>query len=183
MRTHLPFTALSVLLFLCAGGPAFGHSQPKAGASFAFDHYVTDAGLHRRWAILADRAHPERPWIAVPAASSATGPEGSKPKPKPQSTNAGGGVAGQLALATAQVRQAPPPAKAPRIILPGTAVTLWQQSGDARIELSGTAVDGGTMGSVVHVRTGPGRALLAGIVCGPGSVELIGLARQQWGRR
>ena len=181
MRILPPFAGPVMLLVLWAAArPAacgLSHPQADAGAAFDFEHYVTDPALHRRWAVLADRAHPERPWVVVPAAARSAVPLAPLPETKP---SLHGGVAGELTQAAAQVERIPPPAAARRIVIPGMAVTLWQVSGDARIELRGTAADSAALGGVVHVRIGPGRALLAGIVRGPGSVELTGLARQQW---
>lgn len=181
MRTLSLFAGPVLLLAACAGTSAYGVSSPAkiAGGEFKFEHYVTDRALGRSWAVLADRAHPERPWIEVPLDTPGTvvRPEESA-KAFPSSPQSG--IAGKMTLAAAQFHNAPAPVAAPRIVLPGTRVTVWQATGDARIELSGTATDSAALGGVVHVRTAPGRALLTGIVRGPGSVELTGLARQQW---
>ena len=115
------------------------------------DHYITDAILHRKWAVVVDCGHPDRPWTvkAVPWESDAV-------------------------MATLSRVHASQPAAIVKPLVPaGAKVRLWRTAGSTDIELVGTALEAGGAGQTIHVRTGLQGAVLEGRVRGAGSVELF----------
>jgi hypothetical protein len=130
-------------------------ARPASGDVFAVDHYITDAILHRRWAVLVDCTHQDRPWTLEAA---------------PWQDGAGlVAVAGRMASGTATVVKPLIPA--------GAKVRLWRTADGANIELAGTALEAGMAGQVIHVRTGARGTVLEGRVRGAGSVELFSADR------
>ncbi|TCK75490.1 flagellar basal body P-ring formation chaperone FlgA [Acidipila rosea] len=131
-----------------------------------------DATLHRKWAVVADCDHPAQPWRIID--------EGSGVALTAQSRNTAPEV---LPARKESPRIAPVAAlELSRVIRAGSAVELWKQNGDTRIELSGTAVESGDVGSIIRVRISGSVKQLHGIVRGPGSVELSPNAVSAWGQ-
>lgn len=128
---------------------ASASANEAAGTSLSIDHYITDATLHRRWAVIVDCHHPDRPWILQTAQ-----PQIEKSTPYPP----------QLPVKHA---------KAVLVIRTGGEVRLWRNADGASIDLSGTALEPGSIGQTIHVRTGQRSAVLEGKVRGAGSVELL----------
>ena len=119
---------------------------PQAGRRVV-DHYIADPLLHRRWAVWADCAHPERPWVLASASM-------------------------QRNVETAAMA-IPAKAAAPEALVhAGERVRLWHLSTASRIELEGTALETASEGQIIHVRTGKSGTVLAGRVRGLASVEL-----------
>src|ERR1700761_4670913 len=118
---------------------------------FVVDHYITDAILHRKWAVVVDCGHPDRPWTV---------------KAVPWSSDTG--------MATlARVNASQPAEIAKPLVYAGAKVRLWRTAGSTDIELVGTALEAGGAGQTIHVRTGLQGAVLVGRVRGAGSVELF----------
>jgi Chaperone for flagella basal body P-ring formation len=117
--------------------------------SLRVDHYITDGLLHRMWAVAVDCTHPDRPWTLVDVPWQR--------------------VAGLTASTKAAISDI---AKTAPLIPAGARVRLWSTANDASIELSGTALEAGSAGQMIHVRTGQRGTVLEGRVCGAGSVEL-----------
>lgn len=117
--------------------------------SLSIDHYITDATLHRRWAVMVDCNHPDRPWTLQTAPPQVK--ESTLRRP-------------QLSLK---------PAKAVPVVRAGAKVRLWRNAVGASIDLSGTAQESGIIGQTIHVRTGQHGPVLEGKVSGAGSVELL----------
>ncbi len=122
-----------------------GSSQAE---SLRVDHYMTDGLLRRRWAVEVDCVHPERPWTLVDVPWQRAG------------------VSTPTKAAIANIAKTAP------LIPAGAKVRIWSIANDASIELSGTALDAGAAGQMIHVRTGERGTVLEGRVCGTGSVEL-----------
>jgi len=118
-------------------------------SGFSVDHYITDAMLHRRWAVMVDCNHPDRPWTL-----RATPLLAEEPLPP------------QMQLHAKQ-------AKVVLLVRAGAKVRIWRNAGGARIDLSGTALESGAIGQTIHVRTGQGGPALEGKVRGAESVELL----------
>ena len=116
------------------------------------DHYITDAILHRKWAVVVDCGHPDRPWTV---------------KAVPWSNDTG-----MAALSRVNASQPAEIAKPP-LVPAGAKVRLWRTAGSTDIELIGTALEAGGAGQTIHVRTGLQGAVLEGRVRGAGSVELF----------
>jgi len=120
------------------------------------DHYVSDPVLHRRWAVVGDCSHPERPWTL----REVPWQEASRPAVSRQAE-------ASLALGNAP------------LIAAGTRVRLWSSAGGASIELAGTALEAGEAGESIHVRAGSRGTVLEGRVRGAGSVELSNSGKWQ----
>jgi hypothetical protein len=123
---------------------------PTAKGARAVDHYITDNVLHRRWAVIVDCDHPERPWAM----------EEVKPWHE-----------------TVSASSSPSHLPAP-LIRAGAEVQLWRTSPDAHVNLRGIALDAGAEGQTIRVRVQHSTAVLEGKVRGAGSVEL--LTRNAW---
>lgn len=112
------------------------------------DHYVIDSLLHRRWAVMVDCSHPERPWtLAAAPWQSATAVNASTVNPVT-------------------------PLKTP-LVRVGQKVHLSRIDDKAKIDLTGTVMENGAEGEIVHVKVGRPAALLTGKVRSDGTVELI----------
>ena len=155
MRRVLSAPVISLLLLCNQSTRQAACSALTAAApveSRRVDHYVTDAVLHRRWAVLADRTHPERPWTLQEV-----------PWEMPSK---------KLLHVPVSAAAADPSAKATPLISAGMKVRLWRNDLGARIELNGTALESGLTGQTIHVRTGSRGTVLEGRVRGASSVEL-----------
>jgi hypothetical protein len=157
--------AILSLIVLQAAAPSYAAAcnaaQPSGSAGAGadnliaeysiVDHYITDAILHRKWAVVVDCGHPDRPWTvkAVPWSSET----------------------GAVTLSRANASQ--PAAIAKPLVPAGAKVRLWRTAGSTDIELVGTALEAGGAGQTIHVRTGLQGAVLEGRVRGAGSVELF----------
>jgi|GEM_PF-5053082 hypothetical protein len=109
---------------------------------------VTDGVLHRRWTVVEDCTHPERPWVFVPDGSQESGHR-----------------------VVVQAATTPPPENT-LAVRAGAKVLLTKISGDARIVLTATALRQGRVGDRIQVRAESG-ALLEGKVVGLDEVELV----------
>ena len=116
---------------------------------FKVDHYIADPLLHRRWAVLVDCSHPERPWTSELVAWQ-----------------------GKLPISLPKLAPIANAVKTPPLIPAGAKVRLWRVDDSASIELSGTALEAGSTGQMIHVRIGRRGTVLEGKVRDAGSVEL-----------
>lgn len=131
-------------------------SVPLALAAGGRATVVRDWGLHREWRVERDQAHPERPehLVEIPWSTPvrATGnADVAKVRSRP---------------ATAGEQHAP-------VVRAGTRVTVWRRGEKAEVQMTGTALEGGSVGETILVRAGLRNAALRGIVRGPASVELV----------
>lgn len=113
---------------------------------------MVDWGLHREWAVQADRLHPERPAVLVEI------PWKAHP------------------TATADVPGKSPACKEPDAsppVLPGSRVMVASQKDGTEIHLAGVALDRGLPGTTIRVKAGLHGAILRAVVRGPAEVELI----------
>jgi hypothetical protein len=148
-RFLIAASALVVVLSMpmCASVCNTGAGSPKT-EGLRVDHYITDGLLHHRWAVAVDCAHPNRPWTLVDVPWQRAG------------------------VSTSMKAAVPDIAKAVQLIPAGSKVRLWSTANNASIVLSGTALEAGTAGQTIHVRTGQRGTVLEGRVHGAGSVEL-----------
>jgi hypothetical protein len=126
-------------------------TEDAVADSFIVDHYITDAILHRKWAVVVDHDHPDRPWIV---------------KEAPWQSRAG-------MAAVSETNATRPAIIARPLVSAGAKVRLWRTADGADIELTGTALEAGAEGQTIHVRTGQRGTVLKGRVRGMGSVELF----------
>jgi hypothetical protein len=118
------------------------------------DHYIDDAVLHRRWAVMTDCSHPERPWVLMEVPS-------------------------ERAISMSPKAMSPQHLKPS--IAAGAEVQLWSVNPDASVHLLGIALDAGAKGQIIHVRLRHSTTVLEGRVCEAGSAELV--IRDRWKSR
>jgi hypothetical protein len=149
IHTFISAIVLQCVQMTCSavcGSPPVARSVQKAYT----ERYITDAILHRRWAVVMDCNHPERPWTLeeVPWQNTSSLPTIARVRP------------------TVAEQYVP-------LVPAGAKVRLWQNRDGASIELSGTALESGNAEQMIHVRTGKRGTVLEGRVRGAGSVELF----------
>ena len=153
-------TLLSSMILLCALTARSLVCTSLPGASQVqgsrMDHYFSDPVLHRRWAVVVDCSHPERPWTL-------------KEVPWQDASRA---VMVLQAGAGISISSTP-------LIPAGARVRLWSNASGASIELAGTTVEAGAAGQIIHVRTGARGTVLEGRVRDAGSVELSSSGKWQ----
>lgn len=116
----------------------------------------SDPVLGKRWAMMVDRDHPERPAFALPL-------EGCEPVTAPQRPQR---------ISSSKI-QAPP------MVHAGDIVRVWRQERSLRLEVAAVSEENGRLGQRIRVRLSPLDAqssaspeLISGLVRGPSSVEL-----------
>lgn len=151
---------------------------------------VVDPILHRRWAFIENCTHPEWPLQAILFASksdalSTSGPDVSlAAKALPASAEQ---VPSQTAVAHPAIFPQPSPQSAPKYAQPsvpasstmtplvraGDRVHLWSSDANVRLEMEVVALEYGRVGQVIHLRRSGQNTLIAGVVVGKDSVELM----------
>jgi hypothetical protein len=153
---------------------------------------VVDPELHRRWALIANCTHPERPLeivalsrghVIVPTRAAKYFPLLPSISGLAQhrvSTEVASGPAippppNVLALTAAVIAKTsvPDPSTTVPVIRAGDLVRLWSSDGNVRLEMAAVSVEYGRVGQIIHVRRMGQTALLAGVVVGEDSAELI----------
>jgi hypothetical protein len=142
--------ALTLSAVLATAVPLHAACTAASAGTHVVDHYITDNVLHRKWAVMVDCSHPERPWTMeeVPVQRMLVAAPGSAPQATPLPS-----------------------------IAAGAEVLLWRADADAKIQLRGVALDSAKQGEMIHVRLLHSTVVLEGKVCGPGSAELVTLDR------
>ncbi len=163
----------------------------SSASSYRLAQIVVDPELHRRWALISNCAHPERPlqivalsgYVVVPNMAAQT-LHSAQPIP---------GLAQRSVPAEVALRQTTSsPATAPMthpvvvaktsaqdssamvpVIRAGDLVRLWSSDGNVRLEMAVVSLEYGRVGQVIHVRRMGQTTLLAGVVVGKNSAELI----------
>lgn len=153
---------------------------------------VVDPELHRRWALIANCTHPERPLQIVALSAEQptlpTPPAPALPLASPARTvaphivQAEGMHHPQISLSpsgrppTAPIPMSPstpsPSAMVP-VIRAGDLVRLWGSDANVRLEMEVVSLEYGHVGQIIHVRRMGQTALLAAVVVGTDSAELI----------
>jgi hypothetical protein len=154
---------------------------------------VADPVLHRRWAFIGNCMHPEWPLQLVAFAPGSDALSTSDPDVSPAvkalsvSTEP---VPSQTAVAHPVISistQPSPPLTAPNYAQPsapassattllvraGDRVHLWSSDANVRLEMEVVALEYGRVGQVIHLRRTGQTALIAGVVVGKDSVELM----------
>lgn len=150
---------------------------------------VVDPELHRRWALIANCTHPERPLQIVALA------QGHTIVPTPTTTlnlatvavsrraphsvqteimrqQATSSVPAQVAVRVVNPSPPNPSTMTPEIRV-GDLVRLWSSDSNVRLEMGVVSLEYGRVGQIIHVRRIGQTALLAGVVVGKDSAELI----------
>jgi hypothetical protein len=143
---------ISVMLCLSASASPCRQAPGSVSAidRYLVDHYLSDPVLKRSWAVMIDCRHPGWPAQAVEVQAAGAG---TRPLSVSQGMNTG------------------PSARPAPAVHSGSRVELWSD-GDARIRLSGIALESAIVGQPVRVRAGLGATPLSGTVRGAHSVEL-----------
>jgi len=159
---------------------------------FRLDHVVLDPALHRRWAFIANCAHPEWPLqvVALTAGPSAPPYAVANPRPAPQAASFAAervprqGAPAQRAISTPPSPQfqttrtyaqspAPISSSTAPLIRAGDLVHLWSSDANVRLEIEVVALEYGHAGQIIHLRRLGQSSVLAGVVVGKNSAELM----------
>jgi hypothetical protein len=98
----------------CSPLPAGAGDMPKLADGYSVHHYLTDSSLDRRWAVVIDCQHPERPASLVMAPAKESG------------------RVDRASRSEANV--------APPLVTAGAHVRLWSAHNGAEIQLEGIAL-------------------------------------------
>jgi hypothetical protein len=167
---------------------AAAYASPATSEGYRLRRIVVDPALHRRWALIENCSHPERPlqMIALPAEAGGLPGENTdaahmdvpqlmnvQHSARPQPTRKVAAIA-----ASARPSLAPPPAISPSsstapLVRAGDRVHLWSSEANVRLEIEVVALEYGQAGQVIHMRRRGQETLLAGVVVGPDSAELM----------
>jgi hypothetical protein len=167
------------------------HSASASSSYYRLAKIIVDPELHRRWALIADCTHPERPMEIVALSGHVVVPNvDAQPAPSspsisgvarpsvpteivPRQTNSSSQAAARPSRVAVAKTLAQKPSTTTPMILAGDLVRLWSSDGNVRLEMAVVSLEYGRIGQIIHVRR-PGRtALLAGVVVGKDSAELI----------
>ena len=176
--------------------------SPVPSGGYRLRRIMADPALQRRWAFIDDCSHPERPStiVALPAETVRMGAhpldlaaidvsriEPAEPTrkstaiptaasfhrpspilPRAQSTLQSSAPAGSSLIPA----QPAPPSTTP-LIRAGDRVHLWSSAANVRLEVEVIALEYGHAGQVIHLRRNGQQTLLAGVVVGKDSAELM----------
>jgi hypothetical protein len=159
----------------------------SSGSVYRLSRIVVDPELHRRWALIANCTHPERPLeiVALSRGHVIVPTQAAKPFPLPPfspglarhsvPTEVAPGSAilspSNVSVPTAAVL-AKSSATVP-LIRAGDLVRLWSSDANVRLEMEVVSLEYGRAGQVIHLRRVGQTALLAGVVVDKDSAELI----------
>lgn len=171
-------------------GTAHEPASSLSDSFYRLERIVVDPELHRRWALVANCTHPERPLeiralsghIAIPntaaqSVSSAPRIPGTTPgtvhtlaagRPAISSINLPASTAAMVPKTYAPNPQAMVP-----VIHAGDLVRLWSSDGNVRLQMAVVSLEYGRVGQIIHLRRLGQTALLAGVVAGKDSAELV----------
>jgi hypothetical protein len=179
---------------LPSGSVAAAHESTSDSSSsfYRLARIVVDPELHRRWALIANCTHPERPLeivplstehVIVPAPAVQALPSAIPVAKGAQRMNqtevprhpAISSLPSAPAASAVVVRKTstPDPSAMAPMIHAGDLVRLWSSDGNVRLEMAVVSLEYGRVGQVVHLRRLGQTALLAGVVVGKDSAELI----------
>lgn len=167
-------------------------ASPSSTDFYRLTRIVVDPELHRRWALVANCTHPERPLEIVALYTENTvvptlAAESFASLPPLHAVSQPGvqaAVVRRPAISAAP-KVPPPPAAVlanpstpdPSTMVPviraGDLVRLWSSDANVRLEMQVVSLEYGRVGQIIHVRRMGQTALLAGVVVGKDSAELI----------
>ncbi len=167
---------------------AIAYALPVSSEGYRLRRIAADPVLHRRWALIENCLHPERPLQMIPLSDEAGTLPGENTdaapidvprliqvrrteRPQPTIKVAAIGAAAGPSLAS-------PPAAFPSsstapLVRAGDRVHLWSSAANVRLEIEVVALEYGRAGQVIHLRREGQATLLAGVVVGPDSAELM----------
>lgn len=166
-------------------------TSDSSASFYRLARILVDPELHRRWALIANCTHPERPMEMVALSGPVVVPDMDVQPVASASLTFGesfsivqaGAVRRRTTSSPATVPQmrpaavATPATPAPSAMMPviraGDLVRLWSSNGNMRLEMAVISLEYGRVGQVIHVRRTGQTTLLAGVVVGKNSAELI----------
>jgi hypothetical protein len=167
-------------------------ASDSSSSFYRLARIVVDPELHRSWALIANCTHPERPLEIVALSTEYKAPPtvAAESIPSIPSTHAAiqhvfrtEGARTDKLISTSRVpvptsamlvaRSTPDPSAMVPLIRAGDLVRLWSSDGNVRLEMAVVSLEYGRVGQIVHVRRLGQTALLAGVVVGKDSAELI----------
>jgi|HubBroStandDraft_6_1064221.scaffolds.fasta_scaffold1070500_2 hypothetical protein len=163
--------ALSAALLLwiipfAACASTCGNSSGKATEGMSVDHYLFDAALRLRWAVVIDCSHPERPATLIPSSAVSATPAQSTPEMNSSGRTVIRANDGAHQADRVTSRNSP-------VMIAGSDVEI-RKDGPVNIQLAGIAMQSAPLGAVLMVRPAAGGVLLRGIARSAHLVELIG---------
>ncbi|MGC1781839.1 MAG: flagella basal body P-ring formation protein FlgA [Acidobacteriaceae bacterium] len=189
-------TQISAPLTLTSAAPTHSSTPISTSNSYRLRRIAIDRVLHRRWAFVENCSHPEAPLqvIALPvnptaatagkffAARMAAISHGPSSFPSlGTSVDASedtqralpSSAARSLTNISALVSSATGDPSNPVLVRAGDRVHLWSSAANVRLEIEVVALEYGRAGQVIHFRREGQQALLAGVVVGRDSAELM----------
>ena len=167
-------------------------SSASSDSYYRMARIIVDPELHRRWALIANCTHPEWPLEIVALSTGHTVHPTLTAEPGPSAPFIPGVTQQrvQTEVAPGHAILSPPSAPAPTavmvsktstpdpsvtlpVIRAGDLVRLWSSGGNVRLEMAVVSLEYGRVGQIIHVRRMGQAALLAGVVVGKDSAELI----------
>lgn len=200
---HAGTPAQAIRMELTAQGRASDadvSSMPPRG--YRLRRIIADPALHRRWAYIEDCSHPERPStiIALPAETVRNGahplnrasvdlPRAERTQPGRKNTTiptaapfqrpsptlpwAQSTVLSSAPAGSSLIPSQPAPPSTTPLIRAGDRVHLWSSAANVRLEVEVIALEYGHAGQVIRLRRNGQQTLLAGVVVGEDSAELM----------
>jgi hypothetical protein len=167
-------------------------ASDSAADFYRLARIVVDPQLHRRWALIANCMHPERPLQIVAFSSGhvvvptvVTQPVALTPSIRKVARR---GIQNEVAhhpeisslpivstpaADTPVARSTPDPFAMVPLVNAGDLVRLWHSDGNVRLEMAVVSLEYGRVGQIIHLRRLGQSTLLAGLVVGKDSAELI----------
>ncbi|HTU49449.1 MAG TPA: hypothetical protein VMF56_02585 [Acidobacteriaceae bacterium] len=171
---------------------ATAQPAPSSDDFYRLARIVVDPELHRRWALIANCTHPERPLEIVALVSGHVVVPNVVARPVSSASSIPGvshhtiqnevvhlRVISSLPNVPAPTSTMPAktstsdPSTAVPVIRAGDLVRLWSLDANVRLEMQVVSLEYGRVGQIIHVRRMGQTALLAGVVVGKDSAELI----------
>jgi hypothetical protein len=172
-------------------GAAFAAQAPTPNStadSYRLARIVVDSELHRRWALVANCSHPERPleFVALSPEHSSVLTQAEHPSPSREA----GAISPKAHTEASHNHTISSPTRIPSPPVPVTAETpnptnnlpmihagdlvrLWSSDANVRLEMAVVSLEYGRLGQIIHVHRVGQASQLAAVVVGKGSAELI----------
>ena len=166
-------------------------TQEKMPSGYRVERVMTDAVLHKQWALIASCDHPAHPLIAVEL-QRAVRSHSMQARVDSASFNTSTisiqlpayvPAVVHLAAAATSLFSVNPAASAvrplvsPMLVQAGDRVVLWNREPELHLAIAAVSLEYGREGQIIHLRRdNPGtlqNVTMTGVVRGPGSVELM----------
>ena len=166
-------------------------TQTKILSGYRVERVMTDAAMHKQWALIASCEHPAHPLIAVelPRAVRSHSMQAhvetasydtstisiQLPVYVPVVVHPGTAVTPLFSAKPAAIEARPQ--ASPMLVHAGDRVVLWNREPELHLAIAAVSLEYGREGQIIHLRRdNPGtlqNVTMTGVVRGPGSVELM----------